>query len=276
VLIRAGIENFVLVDPQRLSPSNLERLHGSYDSDLDTEPYPFKVELAQRMIWAINPNAKVTALVGNVLQENVIDELLTCDLVLCCTDSIHSRVFLSDYAKHFLLPSIDVGIDMDGQSGQITSQLVQLTKYTPDLPCAFCNGLIDTAQMSVELMTEDEKRARQAAAKEAEKRGDNPDQYWRNQRQLHTVGYLTTTAGALTAGYAEGWLTGAFEMPHSAFQFDIGQERLGVVPCLPVRTSCNCGEHIGWADQAKAFRNVSRPPHIPSKALLLSRNVQLC
>ncbi len=87
--------------------------------------------------------------------------------------------------------------------------------------------------MSVELMTADEKRARQAAAKEAEKRGDNPDQYWRNQRQLHTVGYLTTTAGALTAGYAEGWLTGAFAMPHTAFQFDIGQVRLGVVLAFP-------------------------------------------
>jgi hypothetical protein len=38
---------------------------------------------------------------------------------------------------------------------------------------------------------------------------------------------MTTTIGGLAAGYAEGWLTGAFPLPHSSFQFDIGQSRFG-------------------------------------------------
>ena len=45
ILARAGVGNFVLVDPERLSRSNLERLHGSYPEDLRGEKPPLKVEL---------------------------------------------------------------------------------------------------------------------------------------------------------------------------------------------------------------------------------------
>jgi hypothetical protein len=37
-----------------------------------------------------------------------------------------------------------------------------------------------------------------------------------------TVGYLTTTVGAMQAGYVLGALTGSSAMPHQGFQFDLG------------------------------------------------------
>ncbi|NQV29067.1 MAG: ThiF family adenylyltransferase [Rhodopirellula sp.] len=270
LLARAKVGEFVLVDPQRFAPSNHERFHASVYDDLMSNPLDYKVELLARLIQSVNPHARITTLVGNALQDNVLDELLRCDLILGCTDTVHGRVFLSDVAKHNLLPSIDVGVDMDGDNGKVTTQLTQLTRYSPELPCAFCNGVIDTNEMAVEFMTDEEKRLREKAALEAEARGEKPDSYWRRQRQMHTVGYLTTTAGAMAAGYAEGWLTGAFAMPHAAFQFDLGQERLGVVPTPPRQDYCICGQRIGWADQAQSYRNVARPTHWAPRALLLS------
>jgi len=271
VLARAGVSDFVLADPQRFAPSNLERVHGSGSADVSEKPYPYKVELQRRHIHSINPTARVTAFVGNALQENVLDELLLCDVAIGSSDSVHGRVFLSDCAKHYLLPSLDVGVAMEGKHGLLLNQIADFTRYGPDLPCLFCNGIIDTTPMTYELMSEEEKAACRRAAQEALERGDDPDQYWRGQRQLHTVGYLTTVIGALAAGYVEGWLTGAFRMPHDSFQFDIGQKNFGFSPTPLRQADCSCNLHLGWADQARCFRNVARPNNWPSRAVLLCR-----
>jgi len=272
VLARAGLGGFVLVDPKRFASSNLERTHGSEWDDIEREPY--KVELVADLIRSINPSARITTLAGNILHENVIDELLRCDLLLGCTDTQHGRAKLSDLAAHYLLPSVDLGVLMEGQNGRVTSQVADLAVYSPDLPCAFCIGRIDGSELSNELMSEDERIARQSQAAAAAARGDDPDQYWRQRaRQLHTVGYLTTMLGALGSGYAEGWLTGTFSPPHSWFQFDIGRQRLGIVaPPRDRNAACSCGRHIGWGDLAKSYGNVSKPDHWPNRALLLRRN----
>jgi hypothetical protein len=273
VLARAGVGNFVLVDPQRFEDSNLERMHGSSWDHIRTEPPPYKVELVAALINSINPNAKITTLAGNLLHENVLDELLRCDLLLGCTDTQHARARLSDIAQHYLLPSLDVGVLMEGDNGRVASQVSDIILYSPDLPCTFCSQRIDGLELSNELTSEEERAKRQLEAKEAAERGDDPDQYWRQRpRQLHTVGYLTTMLGALGAGYAEGMLTGAFYPPHSWFQFDLGRERLGVVaPPRQQASDCTCGQYLGWADGAAPYRNVTRPDHWPKRALLLSR-----
>jgi tRNA A37 threonylcarbamoyladenosine dehydratase len=274
VLARAGVGNFVLVDPERLSPSNLERMHGSFRRHLAAPELPFKVDLMREMIAEINPAARVTTFIGNILHENVVHELLRCDIVLGCVDSYHGRVALSDLAVHHLVPSIDVGIGMNGKDGRITEQVVDLTRFAPDLPCAFCRERVDAAELAQELMTDEERTHRQEAAEQAAERGDDPDQYWRRRpRQLHTVGYLTTTAGALAAGYAEGWLTGAFEPPHDSFQFDIGRERLGcVAPPQGRKAGCRCGSLLGWGEAARSYRNVAIPRHWSPRGVLRFRS----
>jgi hypothetical protein len=148
VLARAGVGNFVLVDPQRFEDSNLERMHGSTWDHIGTEPPPYKVELVAALINSINPNAKITTLAGNLLHENVLDELLRCDLLLGCTDTQHARARLSDIAQHYLLPSLDVGVLMEGDNGKVTSQVCDITVYSPDLPCAFCCQRIDGIELS--------------------------------------------------------------------------------------------------------------------------------
>jgi hypothetical protein len=270
VLARAGVGNFVLVDPQRFEDSNWERLHGSNWTHLGIKPQPYKVEIVASLIKSINPFANITMLVGNILHENVMDELLRCDLLLGCTDTQHARAKLSDIAQHYLLPSLDLGVLMEGEDAKVTSQVCGITVYSPDLPCAFCSESVDGVELSYELMSEEERASRQLEAKDAAKRGDDPDQYWRHRaRQLHTVGYLTTMLGALGAGYTEGMLTGAFQPPHSWFQFDIGQERFGVVPPPRERLNgCTCGSHVGWSDSAAAYRNVARPDHWTKRAVL--------
>ena len=66
MLARAGVKNFVLIDPQQLGKSNLERLHGSYDAHFakGEAEAPLKVAVVKDLIKAINPRANVTCIAG--------------------------------------------------------------------------------------------------------------------------------------------------------------------------------------------------------------------
>ena len=159
---------------------------------------------------------------------------------------------------------------MDGEAGKISTQLVDLTAFTPELDCGFCGGRIDGVALSQELLTDEERQAREAAAREALERGEDPDMYWRHNRQFHTVGYLTTVAGALAAGYAEGWLTGALQFPPLEFSV---RHRKGALwssratsrqlDWMRVARSTADGETL-----ASPYRNVVRPPHWTRRGLL--------
>jgi len=273
LLARAGVQRFVLVDPQYFAPSNLERMHGSRFADAQKRSPLTKVEIIARHIWEINPYAEVTCLQGNVLDEVVLDALLECDLLMGCTDSEHGRAALGDIAAHYLLPSIDLAVTMRAKHGKLKVQLSEICQHAPHLPCPFCLDRIDPTALSVELMTEEEREWRRKAAKEAEAEGIDGSQYWGGDPpQELTVGYLTTLVGSLAAGYAQHWLTGASRMPHQRFQFDVGWPKLGVAPAeKPRNPECSCGRTIGFADQARADRSVTRPPHWPAPRIICAR-----
>lgn len=274
VLARAGVGNFVLVDPQDFAPSNLERLHGSRFQDAMAQPPPTKVSIVENLIREINPHATVISISGNVLDDAVLDKLLECDLLLGCTDTQHSRAALGDLAAHYLLPSIDVGVTMRARNGKLVVQLIEVCEYGPDLPCPFCLGKIDQKALSYELLSEQEKTWRRKVADQAQAHGADRAQYWGGDPPAEmTVGYLTTLAGSLVAGYAANLLTGTARMPHHRFQFDVGWPKLGVAPCEGSRNpECSCGKTIGYADQARADRSVSWPRHWPRPTINVPTN----
>src|SRR5205823_2998502 len=116
----------------------------------------------------------------------------------------------SDIAFRYLLPSIDCGVVLEGANGNVTGQVAQFVRLLSADPCVLCRKMIDPIRVTQEMVSEEERARRHAAARAAQDRGEVPDPYWRDQRQLYTVGYLTTMAGALATGYAIGWLTGRF------------------------------------------------------------------
>jgi len=258
---RAQVANFVLVDEQRLADSNLERLHGAEAADLNVDPPPYKVDLVERMIRAINPAANIVKFVGNGLDEAVIDELLRCDLVLGGTDTVHGRALLGDLSSLYLLPSIDVGVLPRGRNNRVTSQLIDVTRQGAGDACPFCQGRILPALLNSELMPPEEREHRRAEAAAAVARGEDGTVYWHGDPpQLPAVGYLTTTAGAIAAGYALNWLLGTAAMPHQRIQFDLGQPDFAFVGTESrPRPECSCVRQRGFGDQGD--RSVTMPSH---------------
>jgi hypothetical protein len=262
-LARSQLGGFVPVDPQALSLSNLERVHGTTLAQCAAEQPPLKVRTSAELIRSINPGAQIFPLVGNALDDLVLDYFLLCDFVLGCTDTLHGRAFLGDLAALYLVPSIDVGVLPRGKDGRMTSQLIDLTRYAPGEACPFCLGRIDARQLHAELLPPEERERCKAEATKAMARGEDGTAYWQGDPpQLPAVGYLTTTAGAMAAGYALNWLLGTSTMPHQRMQFDLGLPNFAFVGDNGVPdAACNCVRCLGHGDQGE--RSVTRPAHLP-------------
>jgi molybdopterin/thiamine biosynthesis adenylyltransferase len=206
LLARAGIGRLVIVDPDHLEESNLERVHGSRPEQAIRQDA--KAAVAREHVRSIDQTCEVIAYVGALPQREILDEVVTADIALGCTDQEHSRLALSDLALRYLVPCLDCGVMLEGTTGTVTGQILQMVRFLAADPCALCRGLTSATRIAQELMPESERAQRRLAAAEARDRGENPDPYWQEESQLNTVGYLTTAAGAMVAGYAIGWLTG--------------------------------------------------------------------
>jgi molybdopterin/thiamine biosynthesis adenylyltransferase len=264
ILARAGVGKFILVDHDRFEDSNLERLHGSTAAHVGLVPKPYKVAIVQDLIRSINPKAKIIPIVGNILQSLPRDYAVASNLLFCCTDTAHSRVGVSELAYRYLLPVIDIGVQLEGKEGKVIAEAGQVAIYSPSLPCAYCRHLIDSWQLAVELMSDDEKEARKREAQAAAARGDDAGNYWRNVPEIHTVGHLTTLAAALAATYGIGWLTGKFRAPANYFQFNLLEDNLGYVPVeVDKQGHCPCATRVGYADQGAAYTTVTAASHWP-------------
>ena len=142
---------------------------------------------------------------------------------------------------------------------------MQLIRFLAADPCALCRGLVDPIRISQELMSETEQLRRRTAAANARGRKLDGDPYWHEQPQLNTVGYLTTCAGALGAGYVMGWLTGRFDPPFSRLQMNLVAKLLDVVDFeQEPRADCVCRRARGWADQGAPDALITAPAHWPT------------
>ena len=259
-LARAGVGHLIVVDPDVFNPANLERLHGSWHSDIGK--VISKVAIAKRHVRQINPACRVTAIRGALPQKEVVDALCMADIVIGCTDQQHSRVALNDLALRYLVPVLDCGVEMEGEAGLVTGQIIQILRLFPADACVYCREMVVQWKLDQELMSEKERTVRRAAAQEAEAQGRRGDAYWRDIAQMNTVGYLTTTAGGMIAGYAIGYVTARFATPFSRLQMNLSAPFLDVTddPIEPL-ISCACRRMRGTSDQGMADELITAPSH---------------
>lgn len=263
VLARAGVGHLMVVDPDIFEASNLERVHGSGDRHVD-RVVP-KAVIAKEHILSINPDCQVTAIQGRLPQPDVVDSIVTADVLIGCTDQQHSRLALSDVAVRYLVPAIECNVTFEGNRGRITGQVIQLVRFLPSDPCALCRNMTDPTLLAQELMSDEEREQRRIAARRARARGHSGSHYWVNQPQLNTVGYLTTAAGGMAAGYAIGWLTGTFEPPFERLQMNLSQPYFDVTDSsAEPQEACACRKIRGTADQGQIEALLSAPPHWPA------------
>jgi molybdopterin-synthase adenylyltransferase len=152
-----GVTTFLLIDPDRLTKSNLNRVVGATPADVGKA----KVDIAQRMIRRIAPGAKVEKVKGDVLNPPTGRLLTEYDLIFCCTDSDGSRHFINQLAYQYFIPVIDMGVSITpDDNDQIVSIDGRVHMLAPGMACLVCNdGILNGRRVMWDLQTARQRRA---------------------------------------------------------------------------------------------------------------------
>lgn len=144
-LAHVGLGSFLLIDPDSIEDTNLNRLVGATMEDVKLATA--KVDIAERVIKAVNPAAEVIKRRANWTQ--VTAELRDVDVIFACVDSIGCRRELEAFARRFLIPLIDIGMDVHESSGEFSIS-GQVMLSMPSKPCMRCMGLVTDEALAKE------------------------------------------------------------------------------------------------------------------------------
>jgi len=144
-LAHIGVEKFVLVDPDHIEDSNLNRLVGGTLEDVFKGN--LKIRIAERVIRHVVLNPQIEAFA--IPWQEVADSLKDCDVIIGGIDSVIAKDDLDRFCRRFLIPYIDMGMDVHKVGGRflIAGQVV-LT--TPNAPCLRCMGIVTEKSLAAE------------------------------------------------------------------------------------------------------------------------------
>ena len=176
-----GIGGYLNVDPQTIDDTNTNRLVGGTLADV-VSGLP-KTDIAERLIRGLQPQARVISVRGS--WHTATDQLKTVDVILGAVDSFKEREQLERFARRYLIPYIDIGMDVYdlGRKGFLISGQVILS--TPGEPCLRCCSFVTDDRLKREAN-------RYGAA------GDHPQVVWSN-------GVLASTAIGLLTQILTPW-----------------------------------------------------------------------
>jgi hypothetical protein len=136
-LAHLGVSSFLLFDPDKVEESNLNRLIGATAQDVLDET--LKTTVASRLIKGINPGATVDCINGKWQERHYL--LRGCDVIWGCLDSYGDRYQLEVAARRYLLPYIDIGMDVHESDGAFCVS-GQVILSMPDHLCMRCLGFL--------------------------------------------------------------------------------------------------------------------------------------
>jgi molybdopterin-synthase adenylyltransferase len=154
-LAHLGVARFVLIDPDVVEVTNLNRLVGATPADVGEQ----KVAIAARHIRSINPAAETLALAADIVNEEIVSALYDADFIFLCTDSHASRAIVGQVAYQFLIPCIDMGVSITVRDKALTHVTGRVQMLAPGLPCLVCTQALDGEQIRREMLTPEQRAA---------------------------------------------------------------------------------------------------------------------
>ncbi|MEI9401736.1 ThiF family adenylyltransferase [Mesorhizobium argentiipisi] len=149
-LSRLGVGQILLIDPEIVEETNLNRLIGATGEDVG-QP---KVTVAARAASRARSSIVAKGVCGSILEEDVGRSLLACAFVFCCTDSHGSRAVLNQLSYQYRLPMIDVGVRIDAKSGVVAAMSTRVQMLAEGLACLNCYPLLDPNAVRRDLMVD--------------------------------------------------------------------------------------------------------------------------
>jgi molybdopterin/thiamine biosynthesis adenylyltransferase len=139
-LAHQGVGTLIPVDDQTVDESNLGRLVGAVHTDIDTT---LKVEVAHRVATGIDPSIQVMRVPKRFPSKQAIKALKEADIVVACLDRFDAREAVNAFCRRYLIPLVDVGIEMRSAGERLVIADGQVIVSRPGQPCLRCWFITD-------------------------------------------------------------------------------------------------------------------------------------
>ena len=213
-----GFKKYVVVDPDCVENSNLNRLVGATQQDiLDSND---KVGVARRQIHGIQPDAEITEV--RALWEEASDTLLRCDVIVGAIDSVTAKHGLEQFCRRFHIPYFDIGMDVHKLPDDDYLIAGQVVRSISGGPCLKCLGIVTDKALETEA-------ANYGAA------GGLPQVVWPN-------GVLGSTVVGMVVHMLTPWTKDGHQ--HACIEFDANRNTMVPSPKLRALANAHCSHYL--------------------------------
>jgi len=153
-LVHLGVRDFILVDPDVVDETNLNRVANATKDDIGKS----KLDVAYRYLKSINGAVRAESIRGDIVREKFARALLNADLIFGCTDSHGSRAVMQQVSYQYLIPCIDVGTTIVVRDGSVSHVIGRVQMLTPGAGCFTCANLLDANEVRRDMMSDAERR----------------------------------------------------------------------------------------------------------------------
>lgn len=159
-LIRLGVRDLVLIDPDALSSSNRTRVYGTFARGrfIDRLTSRRKVFEVARHLRRIMPAASIRPIPKTVVLREAAAALLDRDLIFLCTDDHWGRSVVNQIAHQYLIPTLNLGARIGAADGAISGAVGTVDILRPGAPCLWCMQFLSPARIAAESMPRSQRK----------------------------------------------------------------------------------------------------------------------
>lgn len=144
-LAHVGVGHYVLIDPDTIEGTNLNRLIGGTQADLKRPRK--KTAIASRQIRRILRTAVIVS--AETPWQESAECLRDCDVIFGCVDSFAERRQLEEAARRYMIPYVDIGMDVV-KTGSHFAIVGQVALSMPGSWCLQCMGIVRDSVLDAE------------------------------------------------------------------------------------------------------------------------------
>lgn len=175
-LSRLGVGHLVVIDPDRVTPTNLPRLPGARHGDTGwfadrrwpaslqswgTRHARPKVVVARRLVREADPDIEVEVIFGDVLEGANAARFTDVDYLFLAADTMQARLLFNAIVHQYLVPGAQLGskVRLNATTGEVLDVHSVVRPLTPDEGCLWCSELISPQRLAEESLSERDQRA---------------------------------------------------------------------------------------------------------------------
>lgn len=133
-----GFQRIACFDFDRTDITNLNRLVGAQRQDANPDDPTPKGVIAKMLYHGLQPGGNFNW--ADAKWQEAREVLRSCDVVVACLDDIANRLDLEKTCRRYLIPLIDIGMDIEVAPGQRPKCYGQIATSIPGRHCFQCLG----------------------------------------------------------------------------------------------------------------------------------------